>query len=95
MAILTNTHPKYSRFQANEEAKRKLETSNNECYCLQERELKCPYCYFVMGGIFSDSGAHIRLKFPKCGAAMIINTAYFRRQRKNTYRGNYQRKYKR
>ncbi|NCC87974.1 MAG: hypothetical protein EOM05_08925 [Clostridia bacterium] len=87
MAILQNSPPKHDCYKSTEQATRKLKLSNDECDDLEERELKCPYCYYIMGGIFSDAGAHIRLKCPKCGAAMILNTAYFRRKSKTPWQG--------
>lgn len=87
MAILENLPPKHDCYKLTEQVAQKLKLSNDECNKLSERELKCPYCSYIMGGMFSDAGAHIRLKCPKCGAAMILNTAYFRRKTKTPWSG--------
>ncbi len=79
--LLPNTAPKFLTRPTSEETLQKIDRSFRECAKLSERSLKCPYCTFVLDGIFSDASGHIRIKCPKCKAVMVLNLAYFRRRR--------------
>ena len=76
-----NTPPKFQSQPLDQETAHFLELSSEECAELTEREIRCPYCHYRIGKVFSDSTGHLRVKCQKCKAESILNLAYFRRQK--------------
>ncbi len=93
LQLLPNTAPKFLTRPTSEDTIQKIDRSFRECAKLTERSLKCPYCTFVLDGIFSDASGHIRIKCPKCKAVMVLNLAYFRRRRPSNFLYTPQRKH--
>lgn len=63
----------------------RIRLSEEECEDLTVRELRCPYCNFLLDIIFSDATGHRRSKCPKCKRVLTMNVAYFRRVNKKVY----------
>ena len=84
------TAPKFQDNPLTAEAHRKTIISFEECTSLPERELKCPYFYHYIEGVFADTTGHVRVKCNKCKAEMVFNVAYFRTLRKKLQRRRYQ-----
>lgn len=64
-----------------EEKRRRLELSRKESEGLTLRDIHCPYCNFIITRVFSDAGGHYLAKCQKCKRQVILNFAYFRRQK--------------
>ena len=60
----------------------KLLKSYEEAVNLKTREIRCPYCNYVVGEVFEDARGHQLVKCQKCKRKSVINFAYFRRQQK-------------
>ena len=67
------------------EMREKVERSEKECEALTKREVRCPYCGFLMDYVYSDVSGHRQVKCRKCKRATIMNMAYFRRVRRKYY----------
>ena len=63
------------------EIQRKLELCVKEAAGLTLRDVRCPFCNFLVSRVFSDVGGHYLAKCQKCKKESILNFAYFRRQR--------------
>ncbi len=63
----------------------RVKLSAEECQDLSMRELRCPYCNFLLDLIFSDAAGHRKSKCPKCKQVTIMNVAYFRRVKRKIY----------
>lgn len=63
----------------------RIRLSEEECEDLTVRELRCPYCDFLIDFIFSDASGHRRSKCPKCKRVLTMNVAYFRRVKRKVY----------
>lgn len=63
------------------EFRKKLERSYMEVDGLTLRDVKCPHCRFVITRVYSDIQGHYLAKCRKCKSEMILNLAYFRRQK--------------
>lgn len=71
---------------ANPQALYKAELSRREAEEFVERELKCPFCGFIVGVAYSDSKGHLKIKCQKCKTISVLNFAYFcRRKRSRRY----------
>lgn len=62
-----------------EEIRKKLYRSRIECSMLEKRDLRCPYCGFLIDRIYSDAAGHRESKCEKCKRITVFNMAYFRR----------------
>ena len=76
-----NSPPKFQKEPLAEEKKKYMSISFSECENLTEREINCPYCGHALDGVFSDISGHLRVKCHRCKANMVLNVAYFRRQK--------------
>ena len=76
-----NIPPKFQTEPLSETKQNHLSISFEECKDLTERDIKCPYCGHSLHGVFSDISGHLRVKCNRCKANMVLNVAYFRRQR--------------
>ena len=77
----TNTPPKFQSHPLDSKTEHFIKISSEECAELTERDLRCPYCHYRIGRVFSDSTGHLRVKCQKCKAVSVLNLAYFRRQK--------------
>ena len=59
----------------------KLTVCAEEAKGLTMREIRCPYCGFVITRVFSDVSGHYLARCRKCKHEFILNFAYFRRQK--------------
>lgn len=64
-----------------EEKRKRLELSRKESEGLTLRDIRCPYCNFIITRVFSDAGGHYLAKCQKCKQQVVLNFAYFRRQK--------------
>ncbi len=72
---------------------KKLILSRKEVSQLDIRDLRCPYCNFLVDRIYSDAAGHRESKCPKCKKVTVYNMAYFRRiRRPKSFEVNKQRK---
>ncbi len=60
----------------------RLKLSKEETQGLQLREIRCPYCGFLIDKVFSDATGHKMITCRKCKAEYPINLGYFRRVRR-------------
>lgn len=73
---------KHSHISAlSSEAQIKLEKSYIEAEGLDLRDIKCPHCKFVITRVYSDVQGHYLARCRKCKSEMVLNFAYFRRQK--------------
>lgn len=56
----------------------RLRLSREETQGLQLREIRCPYCGFIIDKVFSDATGHKMITCRKCKAEYPINLGYFR-----------------
>ena len=74
---------RYEVSASNEEAILKAKLSTKETLDLSERDLRCPFCGFLILKLFSDMhSGHLQAKCPKCKTISQYNTAYFRRKKR-------------
>lgn len=57
----------------------RLKLSEEETQGLQLREIRCPYCGFLIDKVFSDATGHKMITCRKCKDEYPINLGYFRR----------------
>lgn len=60
---------------------RKLSASRKEVSDLSLREIRCPYCDFLVEKVFSDITGHKMVYCRKCKTEYPINLGYFRRMK--------------
>ena len=63
------------------EASRKLTASQKETVTLTLREIRCPYCDFLVEKVFSDVAGHKMVYCRKCKEEYPMNLGYFRRMK--------------
>ena len=63
------------------EASRKLTASQKETVTLTLREIRCPYCDFLVEKVFSDVAGHKMVYCRKCKVEYPMNLGYFRRMK--------------
>ena len=63
------------------EVSRKLTASQKETVTLTLREIRCPYCDFLVEKVFSDVAGHKMVYCRKCKVEYPINLGYFRRMK--------------
>ena len=59
----------------------KLRASRKEAALLTLREVRCPYCGFLVDKVFSDITGHKMVYCRKCKVEYPINLGYFRRMK--------------
>ena len=59
----------------------KMTLAPEEAEGLTMREIRCPYCGFVITRVFSDVSGHYLARCRKCKHESVLNFAYFRRQK--------------
>ena len=64
-----------------EEKRKRLALSASEAEGLTLRDIRCPYCDFIITRVFSDASGHYLAKCQKCKRQVVLNFAYFRRQK--------------
>lgn len=68
----------------------KLHKSDEETAELTLRDIKCPYCGFIVDRVFSDVTGHKLIYCRKCKEEYPINLGYFRRLKKHWHYTGYQ-----
>lgn len=63
------------------EIMRKLHLSKQEASILTLREIKCPYCGYLIERVFSDITGHKMVYCKKCKEEYPVNLGYFRRMK--------------
>lgn len=64
---------------------KKLLKSRTEAENLTMRDIRCPFCGFLVDRVYSDISGHKEIFCKKCKEKYIINLGYFRRQKKMKY----------
>lgn len=64
------------------EVRRKLQISKLETENLTLREIRCPYCGFLVERVFSDASGHKMIYCKKCKEEYPVNLGYFRRMKR-------------
>ncbi len=77
--------PKFEK-PMTEETAGKLRQSRSETEEMGFRPVYCPYCALHVIDLFEDSSGHLAFKCPRCKGTVLINAAYFHRNRRY---GNY------
>lgn len=62
----------------------KLRLSADEVEDLTERDVRCPYCGFLVTRVFPDAAGHLGVSCRKCKRQMVLNLAYFRRRKRRS-----------
>lgn len=62
-----------------EKNKANLFLSLNEAKGLNQRDLRCPYCGYMIQSVFEDARGHLSVRCNKCKKMLVINLEYFRR----------------
>lgn len=65
--------------QVSPNVRKRLLLSRYEAESLNERDIRCPVCGFLIQRVYSDATGHLSIKCQKCKNINIINLAYFRR----------------
>lgn len=65
--------------QVSPEVRRKLHISYADAQFLTLRDIKCPYCGFLIEKVFSDVKGHKMVYCRKCKTEYVIDFALFRR----------------
>ena len=66
----------------------KLQLSRLETEGLRLREIRCPYCGYLVERVFSDATGHKMVFCKKCKEEYPVNLGYFRRvKRWKPYKG--------
>ena len=63
----------------------KLLKSKPETEHLAMRDIRCPFCGFLVEKVFSDISGHKQIYCKKCKQEYVINLGYFRRQKRKPY----------
>ena len=63
----------------------KLLKSKQEAETLAMRNIRCPFCGFLVERVFSDISGHKQIYCKKCKQEYVINLGYFRRQKRKPY----------
>jgi phage FluMu protein Com len=64
---------------------RLLDLSVQETVDLKKRDLRCPYCHFLIERVYSDIRGHMETKCPKCRSVYVVNLSYFRKKERGEY----------
>jgi phage FluMu protein Com len=75
----------YQKNNISPEIKRKLQISKMEIATLAIREIRCPYCGFLVERVFSDASGHKMIYCKKCKEEYPVNLGYFRRMKRHRY----------
>ena len=67
--------------QLSEDVQKKLTLSMEETNGLALRDIRCPYCRFIVNRVFSDATGHYLARCRKCKREIVLNLAYFSRQK--------------
>ncbi len=80
----------YCRTSAGKDSLYKLRLSKTETEGLSLRDIRCPYCGFLVDRVFSDVTGHKMIHCRKCKTEYPVNLGYFRRaNRRRKYDGFY------
>lgn len=63
----------------------KLIKSREETETLSIRDIRCPFCGYLVEKVFSDISGHKQIYCKKCKQEYIINLGYFRRQKQKPH----------
>lgn len=82
--LATEVRPQYQTAMSAEKLYR-LERSKEETDGLVLREIRCPYCGFLIDRVFSDAVGHKMIVCRKCKREYPINLGYFRKRKRWQY----------
>lgn len=69
----------------NPDVAEKLAKSQEETRELTLRDIRCPYCGFLVDRVYSDAAGHKEMLCKKCKIEYTVNLGYFRRQKRQKY----------
>ena len=78
---MNNCAPFHQNAHVSPEVQRKLNISYADAQYLSLRDIKCPYCGFLIEKVFSDIKGHKMVYCRKCKAEYVIDLALFRRMK--------------
>ena len=61
------------------ETRAKMEAAYIKSLELEEKEIRCPYCHYMVERFYGSAGL-FRMLCPRCGATAIIDVQYWRRR---------------
>lgn len=74
-----NTAQAYRQTSASQDSLYKLRLSRSETEGLSLRDIRCPYCGYLVERVFSDVTGHKMVHCRKCKEEYPVNLGYFRR----------------
>lgn len=78
----------YRQTSVSQDALYKLRLSSQETEGLSLRDIRCPYCGYLVERVFSDATGHKMVHCRKCKEEYPVNLGYFRRaNRRKKYDG--------
>ena len=69
----------YRQTSVSQDALYKLDLSRSETEGLSLRDIRCPYCGYLVERVFSDATGHKMVHCRKCKEEYPVNLGYFRR----------------
>ncbi len=69
----------YRQTSVSQDALYKLDLSRSETEGLSLRDIRCPYCGYLVERVFSDVTGHKMVHCRKCKEEYPVNLGYFRR----------------
>lgn len=75
----------HQKAELSDEILLKLLKSEQEAEGLTMRNIRCPFCNYLVEKVFSDISGHKQIYCQKCKQEYIVNLGYFRRQRQQPY----------
>ena len=75
----------HQKTELSDEILSKLLKSEQEAEGLAMRNIRCPFCNYLVEKVFSDISGHKQIYCQKCKQEYIVNLGYFRRQRQQPY----------
>lgn len=83
-----NTAQAYRQTSMSQDALYKLNLSRSEAEGLSMRDIRCPYCGYLVERVFSDVTGHKMVHCRNCKEEYPVNLGYFRRvSRRKKYDG--------
>lgn len=74
-----NTAQAYRQTSVSQDSLYKLRLSRSEAEGLSLRDIRCPYCGYLVERVFSDVTGHKMVHCRKCKEEYPVNLGYFRR----------------
>ncbi len=82
---MTNVKTFHQKAELSDDILSKLAKSKQEAEGLAKRNIRCPFCGFLIDKVYSDISGHKEIFCRKCKRKYIINLGYFRRHKQQPY----------